>query len=164
MIIKVELQVRVENVASEVCDLTVPDDLFRYRNFLEIYETPIPFAAAAIELYADRAVPMLHKQIVGYAMQRLPIEQLVSLVSSVADLTSQKVIPPALLELIAFPPLNWGVQLRVDYERHDVNALLKRLAAMDEVSSDIGAYIRERVLTGLAKEDVCELREAGQIP
>lgn len=160
----VQFKQRIGEIARAVGDLTTPEDLFRVKPFLEVYEAPSPFVTAAAGLYADPAETRLHKEITGYSMQRLPVDQLVWLVSGVAQLAAERKVDPSLLDRLAFPPLNWRVQLITNYSDPKVRDLLERLAQMRELSEERRTYIREQVLTGQAREEVLEMREMGQIP
>jgi len=160
----VQFKQRIDEIARAAGDLTTPDDLFRVKRFLEVYEAPSPFVTAAAGLYADPTETRLHKEITGYSMQRLPVDQLVWLVSQVAQLASEGKVDPRLVDRLAFPPLNWRVQLIMNYNQPNVRNLLERLAQMPELSEERRAHIRDQVLTGRAREEVLELREMGQIP
>ena len=156
---------RIKAIADEVGDLsTTAEVLFNSKAFLEIYEAPDAYADAAVLLYADPARPVLQKQIVGYAMQRLPLDPFVRLVTAVADLVAAEKLPARLLDSLAFPAFNWGAQLALAYDRPAVNALLTRLANTPQLSDQRRALIRHEVLTGKTREDVLTLKEAGQIP
>ncbi len=155
---------RIDAIALSVGDLTIPDDLFRYREFIDVYENPGPFKDAASALYADPEVAALQKEIAGYSMQRLPVDRLVALGFHVADLTDRKIVSARLLDRLVFPPLNWGTQLIENYERPDARALMERLSRMDKLPESRRKYIHEQVLTGRARQDVLELRGMGQIP
>ncbi|WP_437317097.1 hypothetical protein [Sorangium sp. So ce385] len=161
----VSLEVRVAEVGGLVKDLsTTPDGLFRYSEFLEIYEAPDSFASAAAALYADPRQSLLHKEITGYAMQRLALPQFVKLVVSVADLVEEERVPERLLDKLAFPPFNWGAKLVLNYQSAEVRQVLERLAALSLLSESRRQYIRKSVLSGKARQDYLEMKEAGQIP
>lgn len=160
-----DLAERVQKIASRVGDLsTTPNVLLQDRAFREVFEAPDNFAEEAAALYADPKQSLLNKEITGYAMQRLPLAKLVWLVSVVTDLVAKNAVPGKLLDQLAFPSFDWGTQLRENYEQREVRALLERIAGLEQLSEKRRDYIRERVLTGKAREEILELREAGQIP
>ena len=159
-----DYRLRIETIALSAGDLTTPDDLLQYREFIDVYENPGPFQDAASALYADPEVAALQKEIAGYSMQRLPVDRLVQLGFHVADLADRQVVSASLLDRLVFPPLDWGTQLVENYERPDVMALMERLSRMDKLAETRREYIREQVLTGRARQDVLELRETGRMP
>jgi hypothetical protein len=159
-----EFQQRINQIANMVKDLTSPDDLFRYPLFIEVYEAPNQFLEVASQLYADPKQPKLNKEITGYAMQRLPLDEFLQLVSLLFDLVNFDIIDAQLLETFAFPPLNWGAQLAMHYNHSNVNPLLQKLASSKKLNNRTRTYIQEDVLTGHAQEDIIELQEMGQIP
>jgi hypothetical protein len=162
---KIDLARRTHEIAEGVGDLlTTPDVLFHLTAFLQIYEAPDALVEQAAQIYADSQASSLQKEITGYAMQRLSLEKFIWLVSGVALLVEQDRVPGQLLDQLAFPPLNWGAQLALNWDRADVKALLLRLAALKQLNDWRRTYIRDRVLTGKAQAEYLDLKEAGQIP
>lgn len=156
---------RIRSISEAAGDLsTTPEGLFNDESFIEIYEKPGAFAKAAAAIYSDPKQPLLNKEVTGYAMQRLPLQQFIELVSLVADLVSTDSLPPRLLDKLAFPAFNWGAQLALNYDDPKVKALLERLASLKQLSQQRRDIIRERVLTGAMRKDILTLKEAGQLP
>ncbi len=144
----------ITTIANDVKSLGVPDELFASRAFVVIYETPQTYLSSAIKLTGSVDVSTHEKLIIGYAMQRLPREQFVAYVSAIANSVERGTTDIKVLESTAFAPLNWGRQsLIMNYQDPQVVALLVRLMNMKQLSSDRKAYIRDRMLTGLAKQD-----------
>lgn len=155
---------RIARIAEQAGDLsTTPDVLFHDRAFIEIYEGPSAFVSAAAAIYADPKQPILFKEITGYAMQRLPLEEYGSLVSLVADMVSKNALPPRLLDKLAFPAFNWGAQLAVNFENPKVQALLETMTGLPQLSQQRREMIRTSVLTGATRKDFLTLQEAGQV-
>lgn len=155
---------RIERIARAVEDLTTTDVLFGEAEFLQVYENPAGKAELALGVYQNELTPQLQKEIAGYSMQRLPIEELAWLIAQVGRLVEKDELDPRLLETLAFPALNWGARMQTDYDQPLVRRLLEKLAVFDKLSPKRRIYIRDKVLTGKARADVLDLREAGQIP
>ncbi len=75
----------IENIAADVQTLGVPDALFGSEPFVVIYRNPKEYLPAAGELIDSKVAGRHEKQIVSYAMQRLPPEDFVPFVKRTAD-------------------------------------------------------------------------------
>ncbi len=160
----IELQERIARIVLHIKDLTSIDELFRDREFREIHSDPSPYAAAALQLYADEKQSAFNKEIAGYAMQKLPLDEFVPFVATVTDEVAMGGLDARLLERLAFPEVHLGSQFAFNYKRPDVQTLLKRIVALERLSAPMRNYITDRVMTGLARADILDMREAGQIP
>jgi hypothetical protein len=154
---------RIHALSVAIGDWTTEDEFFRHREFLDIYETPSQYADAALAFYADPKEKADDKMLVGYAMQRLPLDRLVNLVSAVADLTDAGVVRPDLLERLSLAPPNFGAQLVMNCDQPAVRALLERLVTMQSLPDRTRRIIKEEVLTGALRQEYVHLREAGQV-
>jgi hypothetical protein len=144
----------IAQIGNEVKSLGVPDELFVPKAFKTIYEAPQPYFVPATEMMTRREVTTHHKQIVGYAMQRLSLEEFVRFISVTADSVDQGITDVKVLEAATFSPLNWGKQsLIMHYEQPQVHALLRRLLTMAQLPSQRKTYIRDKMLTGEAKQE-----------
>jgi len=137
--------------------------LFGEAAFIQIYEHPDALVEQAAGIYSDPNETYVHKEITGYAMQRLPVDKYVWLVSHVMLLVEQERIPPRLLGRLAFPELNWRPNLSLYWDKPEVKALLLRLADCKPLGDDRRADIKNRILTGKAREQYLDLKEAGQL-
>ena len=154
-----ETAAKISRIADQVKDLTVYDDLFDIKEFLEIYEHPQSYVEAAMALIPCPDLSTFYKQIIALAMQRLPLTQFLALLSVTSDAVEKQTTNAEVLELMSFAPLNWGTQeLIVNYENPAVRAWLHRLKKIAQLSDDAKILI-ERILTGRAKQDLQEYRE-----
>lgn len=145
---------RIEQIGTQVKQLDLPEELFAPEAFRAIYENPQPYLASAMALIARKDLSTHHKNIIGYSMQKLPPEQFVAFVSSMADSVEQGNTDISVLETTAFAPLNWGRQsLIMHYQQAPVPTLLERLLAMPQLSPANQEYIRDDISTGKAKQD-----------
>ena len=154
----------IAEIAEGIGDLTSPDSLFQYRSFMEIYEDPLAQVREANALLTEPEVPALNKMIVSYAMQRLPPKEYLSWLGFAVQMAENGHLSIEVLQALAFPPLNWNTFLAENYHQPQVRDLLERLAALPDLDSNWRTYILQEVLTGEARNDVLDLREAGQIP
>lgn len=147
----------VEQVGKDVKRLGVPDELFASKGFVSIYESPQASIAAAVAAIHGSDLNAHHKKIIGYAMQRLPPEQFVAFISSMADSVERGVTDMDVLETTAFPPLNWGRQSLVRYyQAPPVRAFLIRLSRMPQLPEIRRHFIAGKMLTGKARQDYFE--------
>lgn len=158
------MESQVNSIAQQVIDLTSPDDLFRFPEFIKIYENPEEYLREARDLLASPDLSDLSKSIVGYAMQRLPEHAYLAWLGYVVDLTEAKRLSVDVLQVIAFPPLNWNTVLVERYERADVRIVLDRIMTIPNLDSQLKDYVARDVLSGQALRNLNDLREAGQIP
>jgi len=150
----------VERIGKDVKRLSVPDELFASKDFVSIYERPQASIAAAVAAIRGSDLNAHHKKIIGYAMQRLPPEQFLAFISSMADSVERGVTDMEVLETTAFPPLNWGRQSLVrHYQAAPVGAFLARLSNMPQVPEFRRQYIKGKMLTGTARRDYTIYRE-----
>jgi len=136
----------------------VPDELWTSGEFLRIYHAPSEYIAPAYQLLT-RESPRngADKRIAAWAMQRLGMCDYLALLSQVADRVDDGSVDGRVLEELAFAPLEFGKQvLIVKYNDPDVRAMLRRMAGMGALSESRRTYIREKVLTGAAREDYVE--------
>lgn len=154
----IETSVKISHIADTVKDLTVYDDLFDIKEFLEIYENPQPYLKATIVLISRTDLPILNKQIIALSMQKLPLTQFLVLISATFEAVEQQVTDAEILKLMLFPPFNWGAQLAMNYENPEVRALLDQIAKMPQLSDNTKILIN-KILTGRAKQDFQHYRE-----
>ena len=136
-------------IGRQVKELGVPDQLFGSESFNRIYANPQNYLAAALSVLARKDIAAHEKKITCYAMQKLPAEQFVGLVATLADNVAQGQIEVDLLETMAFAPLNFGSQpLILYYQNPTVQKLLTRLLGISKLSATNRKYIRDDLLTG----------------
>lgn len=144
----------IHRIALEVKSLAVPDELFSSRAFVEIYEKPLPSFPAAAALMGARDATPHEKKIAGFAMQRLPPEEFVSFLEATLQAVEAGATTVDVLESAAFAPLNFGRQsLVMKYDSSRVQALAARLLELPQLSPQRKAYLRDKVLTGVARRD-----------
>ncbi|KHD05841.1 hypothetical protein PN36_32175 [Candidatus Thiomargarita nelsonii] len=159
-----ETAAKISRIATQVKDLTVLDDLFEIKEFLEIYENPQSYVEAAIALIQRTDLSILNKKIIALSMQKLPVTQFLALISVTADAVEKQTTNAKVLELMIFPPFNWGAQLTVNYEKHEVQALLNRLVEISQLSDNTRNIIANDILTGRAKQNFQQYREMQGLP
>lgn len=141
-------------ISREIKELGVPDELFSSKPFNQIYTSPQSHLAEAMAVMSKEDINAHDKIIAGYAMQRLPPEQFIAFISSLADTVEHGQTNMEVLESAAFAPLNFGHQPLILYYQHPtVRALLGRLLHMPGLSANHREYIQEDLLTGKAKAD-----------
>lgn len=145
---------KIAQISREVRSLSVPDELFASKPFVEIYEAPQPYLAAAGELVCDATLSVHEKQIAAYSMQNLPTGEFLSFAGRVLACVQTQATPWKVLETTAFPLLNIGRQrLIVHYADPRVKSFLEHLAALKELPDPRREYIRNQILTGKARQD-----------
>jgi hypothetical protein len=153
-----ETSVKISRIADKIKDLTIYDDLFDIKEFLEIYENPQAYLEAVIVLISQTNLPVLNKQIISLSMQKLPLTQFLVLISTTSEAVEQQVTDAEVLELMLFPPFNWGAQLAINYENPEVRALLEQIVKMPQLSDNTRTLV-DKILTGRAKQDLQQYRE-----
>lgn len=154
-----ETAAKISRIAEQVKDLTVYDDLFDIKEFLEIYENPQSYVEAAMALIPRPDLSTFHKQIIALSMQRLPLTQLLVLLSVTSIAVEKQTTDAEVLKLMFFPPFNWGTQqLIVNYEDQRVRVLLEQLKKIPQLSNNAKTLI-DNILTGRAKQDLQQYRE-----
>ena len=149
-----EFAAQITSIGQAVPTLDVLEELFAHKPFRDVYDHASEHAATATAMMAHPEVSIHEKLIVGYAMLGLPLEQFLALLSATADAVERGSTDVAVLESIAFAPLNMGKQWLIrHHEDPRVRAFLTRLSSMRQLPTERRAFILDKVLTGEAMRD-----------
>jgi hypothetical protein len=154
---------RIERIHQGVQDLTWTGGLFRNEDFREIHAHPEQHLDAALDALRSADVAEPQKVIVALSMQKLPLEALVRFSERVLDDLEAGHISERVFEQAVFPTYDWNTALEEHYDDGAVQRLLARVAASPKVGERRKEIVRDVILTGRARQDVLQLREAGQI-
>lgn len=152
---------RVIRIEKRVVDLTAPSDLFRSEDFIQVYEKPKDHVKEALELLASPDAGETGKLIAAYSMQKLPRPDYLKFLDATLALWKAGRVSVDVYWTAAFPTLEWNTTLQENYKDPAVAAFLKkaRAAAKSEANKK---YI-DRILSGVAAQDVEDMRDTGTI-
>jgi hypothetical protein len=137
-----------------------PEFLFSSKLFVALLDQPMPHLADA-KLYLDSEVYSVQgKKIVALAMQRLPLDEMVSLTRSTALAVKGGRTDLAVLRNLVFPPFDLVPKpLLLGSDRPEVMDLFKQLLAMGILPMADRKMIEEEILTGKAKASYLDYME-----
>ncbi len=142
--------------------LDVPQDLFRYQEFIRLYEHPERYLNEALECLRAKDVSDEEKVFVTYAMQRLKRKKYLAFLETLLELRTSGVISDDVYTNGVFPHPEWNTTLQVNYRDAKVKAFLKKARAANTSPED-NTYI-DCILSGDALKKVEAMREAEQLP
>jgi len=140
----------VITIASDVVDLTAPDDLFLDARFTAIYEAPAEHTDCAERLVDAPGLSSTARAVVGLAMQRVGLDDYLRIAEKALRGQAAGVISISALEMILIPPVTWGDALLLHFQDPRVSALLEQLLRIDGIEPELARYVSEEVLTGRA--------------
>ncbi len=160
----VSMNVRFEQTIDSIAKSFPPEEsaefLFASREFVDLLDHPLLNFGDAQRYLGDPAYPTQNKRIVALAMQKLPLENLLSLARSTADAVKAGRTGLAALRSLVFPPFD-GVpkKLLIGSDRPEVVALFRYLVALDILPLSERKMIEEQILTGQAKASYIQYME-----
>jgi hypothetical protein len=81
----------------------------------------------------------------------------------VLDLLEKELVPESVFEQAVFPTYDWNTAFAERFDAPEVQRFLQRVLASPAVGAQRKQIVKEEILTGNARKDVLELREAGEI-
>jgi len=140
----------VQSIATDVVDLTAPDDLFLDERFVEIFETPSLHLACAEVLIDESSLDDTARAVIALGMQRVGLEGYLRLAKEALAGQRAGTVSLRLLEMVLIPPVSWGDRLLLSFDDPRVISLMSEYLKIDGVNASTARYVRSEVLSGRA--------------
>jgi hypothetical protein len=154
---------RVTRIKAKIGDLTFAGGLLGVDAFREIHAHPQTYLDAALPALEGTALGEEEKVIVALSMQKLPLPDLVRFSEGVLSLLEAGRVSETVFQNAVFPTYDWNTALAEGFADPGVQRLLQRVLASPSVNARRKEIVKDEILTGNARKDVLELREAGEI-
>jgi hypothetical protein len=158
-----DFMARIARIKAAIGDLTWTGGLFAYPEFREVHAHPQAHVEAALEVLAGPGTSEQDKVIVALSMQKLPLPERLRFSDKVLGLLDEGLVSQAVFEQAVFPTYDWSTALAERFDDPEVQRFLQRVLASPAVGEQRKGLVRDEYLTGNARKDVLELREAGEI-
>jgi hypothetical protein len=154
---------RITRIKTAIGDLTWTGGLLRLEEFRQVHADPQPYRDAALGALEAAGLGEEEKVVIALSMQKLPLPELVRFGERVLDLLEAGRVSEVVLNHAVFPTYDWNTALVERFDDPAVQELLRRVLASPAVNDGRKHIVKDEILTGNARTDVLELREAGEI-
>lgn len=158
-----DFMARITRIKAAIGDLTWTGGLFAYEDFRQIHVHPQAHVEVALKALESGGTGEPEKLIVALSMQKLPLPERLRFSERVLDLLEKELVPESVFEQAVFPTYDWNTAFAERFDAPEVQRFLQRVLASPAVGAQRKQIVKEEILTGNARQDVLELREAGEI-
>lgn len=158
-----DFMARITRIKAAIGDLTWTGGLFAHEDFRQIHVHPQAHVEEALAALQSGETGEEEKVIAALSMQKLPLPELLRFSERVLDLLEKGLVSEAVFEQAVFPTYDWNTSLAERFDAPEVQRFLQRVLASPAVSAQRKELVKDEILTGNARKDVLELREAGEI-